>query len=137
MLPSAAASVLGVVGITGSSAFARTLSPVAQPLFIASAALILIGALACSRLVLLLAAAGTTLLYLSMFQLASGATTDGGSMSMMSMEHRASSSFHADVTTFYVGLIVLVVALALAAWRRHGRECKPLIRLPQRLVIRH
>ena len=40
MLPGAAAGALGALGITGSSALARTLSPVAQPLFIGSAVLI-------------------------------------------------------------------------------------------------
>ena len=137
MLPNAITGVLGVVGVTGSDALARTLSPVAEPLFIGSGALILIGALVCSRLVVLLAAAGTTLLYLSMFQLASGATRGGGSMSMMSTQHRASSSLHADVTTFYVGLIVLVAALVLAAWRRNRRACNPVIALPRMVVLRH
>jgi len=51
MLPGATAGALGAIGIGGSSALARTLSPVAQPLFIASAILVLLGALACSRLV--------------------------------------------------------------------------------------
>jgi hypothetical protein len=72
MLPGVAVGALGAVGITGSSALARTLSPVAEPLFIASAALILISALACSRLVLTLSGAGVALLYVSMFVLAAG-----------------------------------------------------------------
>jgi hypothetical protein len=75
MLPGAAASALSVVGITGSSGLAIALAAVAQPLFIASAILVLISALACSRLVTALSAAGVTLLYLSMFQLATSTAT--------------------------------------------------------------
>lgn len=134
MLPSAAVAVLGAVGITGSSALARALSPVAEPLFLASAALLLLGALACSRLVALLAVVGSTLLYLSMFQLASGTKTGSGSegsMSGMSMQpHHGISALHAEPLSFYLGLTVLVAAFALNFWRRRQRECRPLLRLP-------
>ncbi len=68
MLPGVAVGALGALGITGSSALARTLSPVAQPLFIVSAALVLISAMRCSRLVVSLGGTGVVLLYLSMFQ---------------------------------------------------------------------
>jgi hypothetical protein len=89
MLPGAVAGVLGALGITGSSALARTLSPVAGPLFIASAALVVISALTCSRLVVLLSTAGAVLLDLSMFQLATASTGSAtGSMSMMAMHGR-------------------------------------------------
>jgi hypothetical protein len=59
-------------------------------------------------------------------------------MSMMSMQqaHHAPSA-HANITTFYLGLVSLVTALLLAAWRRHRHECRPLVRLPQLLAIRH
>src|ERR671930_1863978 len=60
MLPGAAAGVLGAIGISGSSALARALSPVAEPLFIVSGVLVIVGALACGRLVTLLSVAGTT-----------------------------------------------------------------------------
>lgn len=138
MLPGAVAGALGAIGISGSSALARTLSPVAEPLFIASALLLVLGALACSRLVALLTVAGSTLLYLSMFQLASGGTqSGGGSMSMMSMQrpHDGSSALQADATSFYLGLALLVVALALSVWRRRRRACRPVVRLP-RLALR-
>jgi hypothetical protein len=137
MLPGAAVSLLGVIGITGSSALAITLGHVAEPLFIASAALILISALACSRLVALLSGAGATLLYLSMFQLATGAASGAGSMSMTAMRqsHHA-SALHANAATFYLGLVMLVSAAALAAWRRHRHLCQPLIRIPQLRVAR-
>jgi hypothetical protein len=130
MLPAAAAGVLGTLGITGSSALARTLSPVAEPLFIASAALILISALTCSRLVVVLSAAGSVLLYLSMFQLATVASTgtasDPGPTSMMGIHESA----QADAPTFYLGLVLLVVAAGLAAWRRHRHECQPVLGFP-------
>ncbi len=133
MLPGAAAGALGAVGISGSSALARTLSPVAEPLFIASAALVVIGALACSRLVVVLALGGSTLLYLSMFQLASSGAHSGDSMSGMSMQqpHQGSSATHADEASFYLGLTLLVAALALSVWRRRRHECRPLVRLPR------
>jgi hypothetical protein len=132
MLPRAAAGVLSVVGITASSGLAVTLGRVAEPLFIASAGLILPSALACSRLVVALSGAGATLIYLSMFQLATGNTTSGGSMSMMAMHqpHQA-STVHANAATFYTGLLMLVSAAALAAWRRHRHTCRPLLRIPE------
>ena len=60
MLPGAAAGVLGAIGISGSSALARAVSPVAEPLFIVSAVLVIVGALACGRLVAQLSVAGIT-----------------------------------------------------------------------------
>ena len=132
MLPAVTAGALGAVGLTGSSALARALSPVAEPLFIASAVLVVIGALACSRLVVLLAMGGSSLLYLSMFQLASSGAHSGSSMSGMTMQpHHGSPTLHADATSFYLGLTLLMAAFGLRAWRRHRRECRPLVRLPR------
>lgn len=51
MLPGAAAGALGALGVTASSAFARTLSPAAEPLFVGSAVGLTLAALTCSRLV--------------------------------------------------------------------------------------
>lgn len=131
MLPGVAVGALGAVGITGSGALARTLSPVAQPLFILSAALILISALACSRLVATLSGAGLALLYLSMFQLAAGgAAGNGGSMSMTAMQH-AGSTLHANPQTFYLGLVLLLSAVALRLWRRRRHQCRPVFRIAQ------
>lgn len=96
MLPGAAAGVLGAIGISGSSALARTLSPVAEPLFIASAVLVIVGALACGQLVALPAVAGSALLYLWMFQLSSGGSTSGGSMSTMTMQGPHHASLHTE-----------------------------------------
>lgn len=140
MLPGAVAGVLGAIGITGSSAFAQTLAPVAEPLFIASAVLLVLGALTCGRLVALLAVAGNVLLYLSMFQLASigsiGGASSHGSMSMMNMQqpHDGSATPAAEPTSFYLGLALLVTAFGLSVWRRHRRECQPLVRL--RIALR-
>jgi hypothetical protein len=131
MLPGAAAGVLGAIGISGSSALAQTLSPVAEPLFIASGILVIVGALACGRLVALLSLTGCVLLYLSMFQLASGGGSGGGSMSMMNMQKAHHASPRAEPVSFYLGLALLLVAFTLSFWRRRRRECRPLIRLPQ------
>ncbi len=139
MLPGAATSVLGIVGITGSSGLAIALADIAEPLFIASAVLILISSLACSRLVAVLSATGATLLYLSMFQLANSgvATDDGGSMSMMAMQHSQQTSVHANAPTFYLGLVTLISSALLSAWRRHRHRCRPVLRTPQLRTAQH
>ena len=136
MLPGAAAGVLGAIGTGGSGALARALSPGAEPLFIASAVLVVVGALACSRLVTLLSVAGSALLYLSMFQLASGGSSSGGSMSTMNLPRRQGGALHAEPRSFYLGLALLLSAFALSFWRRRRRECRALLRLPQPLTIR-
>ena len=135
MLPGAAAGAFGAIGISGSSALARTLSPVAEPLFIASAVLVILGARACGRLVAVLSVVGTVFLYLSMFQLASGASS-GGSMSMMTTQRSNHASLHAEPVSFYFGLTLLVSAFAFSFWRRRRRRCRPLLRLPQPLAAR-
>ena len=117
MLPGAAAGALGAIGISGSSALARALSPVAEPLFIVSAVLVVVGALACGRLVALLSVAGTALLYLSMFQLASGESRSGSSMSTMTPQGTHHASLHAEAVSFYLGL-----APALAARSNTSRS---------------
>ncbi len=134
MLPGAAAGLLGAIGISSSGALARTLSPVAEPLFIVSAVLVMLGALACSRLVVVLAVAGSALLYLSMFQLASGGSSRSGSMSMMSMQRPHRASLHAEPVSFYLGLALLLSAFAFSFWRRRRRQCRPLFRLREPLT---
>lgn len=136
MLPGAAAGALGAVGISGSSALARTLSPAAEPLFIVSAILVILGAIACSRLVAVLAVAGSVFLYLSMFQLASGGSTSAGSMSMMGMQRTHDAVLHAEPMSFYLGLALLLSAFAFSFWRRRRRQCKPLFRLREPLTAR-
>lgn len=127
MLPGAAAGALGAIGIGGSSVLARTLSPFAEPLFVASAVLLVLAALACSRLVAATAIVGNLLLYLSMFQLATGG---GGSMSMMAMRQHSSRALHAEPLNFYTGLALVTGAVALSIWRRRHRHCRPILRLP-------
>ncbi|MHB8659626.1 MAG: hypothetical protein ACYC91_17090 [Solirubrobacteraceae bacterium] len=139
MLPGVAVGALGALGITGSSALARTLSPVAQPLFVVSAALVLISALACSRLVVALSSAGLVLLYLLMFGLSTGgAAGDGSSMSMTAMHqpNHAGSTLHANVPTFYLGLVLLLSAVALRLWRRRRGQCRPVFRIAQLGAVR-
>ena len=77
MLPGATAGALGAIGITGSSTLERTLSPVAEPSFIASTTLVILGALTCGGLVALLSVAGSVLLYVSMFQIPSRGSISG------------------------------------------------------------
>lgn len=138
MLPGAATGARAI-GLTSSSVLARTLSPVAEPLFIASAVLVLLGALACSRIVVLLAVGGSMLLYLSMLQLASNGSNglrSGGSMSSISTQaHRGSSTLHADATSFYLGLVLLLAGFAVSIWRRQRGECRPLVRLPRLALL--
>lgn len=136
MLPGAAAGLLGAVGISSSGALTRTLVPVAEPLFIASAALVIVGALACGRLVALLSLAGTVLLYLSMFRLASGGSSGGGSMAAMATQPGRHGSLHAEPVSFYLGLALLLSSFAVSISRRRRRECRPLLRLPQPSTVR-
>ncbi|SRR6266498_762669 len=136
MLPGAAAGVLGAIGIGGSSALARTLSPAAEP---SSSRPQSASPPAPSP-----AAASSpwpprrhTLLYLSMFQLASGNTTNG-SMSMTSMQQpqNEATTLHAEPATFYLGVALFAAALGLTIWRRHRRACRPILRLPQPSIAR-
>jgi hypothetical protein len=122
-LPAGIAGVFGGIGIGGSGVFARVLGGAAQPLFIASAILLIAGALACSRLVATLATGAGLLLYLSMFELVHGGS---GSMSMMTTSHGAA---RADATTFYAGAAALLLSIALQVWRRRHGSCRPVLRL--------
>ena len=122
-LPAAAAGALGSAGIGETSILARSLGSAAQPLFIASALLLTVGALGCSRLVAVLAAGGVVLLYMSMFALAHGGS---GSMAMTAMQHGAA---RVDAFTFYPGLALLLLSITLQIIRRHRGSCRPLLRL--------
>ena len=115
MLPGIAASVLGGLGLTGSSLAARALAPVAEPLFILSTLIFLIGALRCGRLATLLAASGSLLLYLSMFQLVAA-----GNMTNMRDQQ-------ANVPTFIAGLALILASLITTTWRRRHHACKPVL----------
>ncbi|MBA3736728.1 MAG: hypothetical protein H0W90_16320 [Actinobacteria bacterium] len=126
-LPAGIAGVVGSLGITGSSALVDTLGSAARPLFIASAVLLIAGALTCSRIVATLAAAGALLLYLSMFELARGRDGGRGSMTMTAMNH-ANGVAQADAVTFYAGLGALLLSITLQAWRRRRGTCRPLLR---------
>ena len=128
-LPTGIAGALGSVGISGSGFFTRALGGAARPLFIASAILLIAGALACSRLVVTLATVGGTLLYLSMFEFAHGARGAGNSMSTIAMNH-ASGAVRADSITFYAGLSALLLSITLQLWRRRRGACHPVLRLP-------
>ena len=123
-LPAGFAGAVGAVGISGSGAFARAFGGAAQPLFIVSAILLIVGALACSRVVALLAAVGGLLLYLSMFELGGG----GDSMTTMAMNH-AHTAVRAEPIRFYAGLGALLLSITLQIGRRRRRICRPVLRL--------
>lgn len=123
-LPAGLAGAAGAVGITGSGAFALALAGAAQPLFLGSAILLTAGALACSRVVALLAALGSLLLYLSMFELAGGS----GSMTAMATTHAAPVA-RAEPITFSAGLALLLLSITLQIWRRRRRACRPGLRI--------
>jgi len=124
-LPTGIGGVFGSLGIGGSGFFARVLGDAARPLFIASAILLIAGALACSRLVATLATVAGLLLYLSMFELDHGGS---GSMSMMTTS-RGHGGARADAVTFYAGVAALLLSITLQAWRRRRGSCRPVLRL--------
>src|SRR5438093_1108151 len=127
-LPAGIAGAFGSVGISGTGVFARALGGAARPLFIASAILLIAGALACSRLVAALVSIGGLLLYLSMFELAHGGGGGGGSMSVMAMNHTHGAA-RADSITFCAGLGALLLSIMLQFWRRRRGTCRPVLRL--------
>ena len=98
-LPGAAASVLGGLGLAGSSVVGRALASVAEPLFVLSALFLIVGGLACSWLATLSAAVGSLVLYLSMFVLAGGVLANSAPMAGMS----ESGAAHANAPLFWVG----------------------------------
>lgn len=126
MLPGVAASILGAAGLTGSSLVGRALAPVAEPLFIVSAALLVLGALACSRLPTALATGGAVLLYLGMWVLPSAGSPAG---SMGAMTSAQGGAARADAATFWTGVALVVASFALSGWRRRRRRCRPFVLL--------
>jgi len=127
-LPAGIAGAFGSVGLGGSGVFARALGGAGRPLFIASAILLVAGALACSRLVASLATVGSLLLYLSMFELARGGGGGSGSMSMTAMNHTQGAA-QAEPITFYAGLAALLLSITLQIVRRRRGTCRPVLRL--------
>lgn len=134
-LPGALAGALGAVGITSSGVFARTLAPVAEPLFIVSAVMLVFGGLLCSKVVTALLASGSALLYVSMFVLASGGNMGVGMMAMTSTGHTTAVS-RADALTFYAGLSLLAITIAAIVWRRRRAACRPVVKLGRSPALR-
>jgi hypothetical protein len=119
MLPAVAASAFAAVGLTGSSVVGRELAAVAEPLFVVSAVLLMIGALACSRLATGLAASGSICAFVGMFVLTNGATMRGmGSLGATSSTGEA---------LFYLGAALIAASFATTALRRHRRSCAPVV----------
>lgn len=119
MLPAVAASTFAAIGLTGSTVVGRKLAAVAEPLFVVSAVLLMIGALACSRLATGLAATGSICAFVGMFVLTDGATMAGmGSMGPSSPTAEA---------LFYLGAALIAASFATTALRRHRRSCTPVV----------
>lgn len=119
MLPGAAASVFAAVGLAGSTVAGRALATVAEPLFVVSAVLLVLGALACSRLAALLAATGSVSAFVGMFVL-------GGGAAMGRMGSMGATSPAAE-TLFYVGAGFIVTSFATTLVRRRRRSCAPVV----------
>lgn len=122
MLPGAAASVLGVLGLGGSSVVGRALASASKPLFVVSAVLLIVAGLACSWLAALTAAGGSLLLYLSMFVVLDD---DMGSSSMAGM---SGMSGRANVPLFWAGSVI-VVSFVVSRWRRRQGNSAPVVSL--------
>lgn len=120
MLPGVAASAFGGLGLAGSSVIGRVLVPVAEPLFVVSAALLVLGALACSWLDTVMAGVGSVLAFVSMFVL-----TTGGGTSMAHMG--AMGGARANGVLFVVGAALIVGSFVVPAVRRRRGTCSPVL----------
>jgi hypothetical protein len=122
MLPSAVSGALGLIGLGASSAAVATLNPalsdIAQPLLLASIAVLAVSDLRCSRAAVALAASGGALLYLAMYVLTAA---DGMTSPPL----------------FYAGLAVTLAAYVVSWRNRRGLRCRPLVssRLGTRLLV--
>ena len=123
--PAGAASAFESLGLAGSSVVGREVASVAEPVFIASAVLVIVGALACSRLVTAMAAAGGVLLYLSMFVLSTGTSAE--------MSHTSSTvamgGARANTALLTSGAVLLASSFVLPRIRRRRGTCAPVFRL--------
>lgn len=119
MLPGVAASLFAAVGLASSTVAGRALATAAEPLFVVSAVLMVLGALACSRLATLLAAAGCVSASVSMFVLTSGAG--------MARTGTMGATSPAAETLFYVGATLIVASFATTLLRRRRRSCAPVL----------
>ncbi len=120
MLPGVTAGAFGGLGLAGSSVIGRALVPVAEPLFVASAVLLVVGALGCSWLVTVMAAVGTVLAYLSMFVLTTGGATDMAHMGTM-------GGAHANGVLFVVGAALIIGSFVVSPIRRRRGTCSPVL----------
>jgi len=116
MLPGVVASAFSAVGLAGSSAAGRALAPVTVPLFVVSALLLIVGALACSRLATAAALGGCVFAYVGMFVLA-----DGASMGAMGGSSAPSKA------VFSLGAVLIVVSFVITPLRRRRGTCTPVL----------
>ena len=119
MLPGVLASAFSAVGLASSSAAGRALAPVAVPLFVVSAVLLIVGALACSRLATICALGGCALAYVGMFVLADGASMSG--MAAMAPSSTVSKA------VFSVGAALIVASFVITPLRRRHGTCAPVL----------
>jgi len=120
MLPGVTASAFAGLGLGGSSVIGGALVPVSEPLFVASAVFMVVGALACSWLVTVMAAAGSVSAYLSMFVLTTSGGTDMAHMGTM-------GGAHANGVLFVVGAALIVGSFVVPQIRRRQGTCAPVL----------
>jgi hypothetical protein len=134
MLPGAVATLLTTLGLSTTSGplapVARSLAPIARPLLIAAVLLLLVGSLRCGAGPAILAAAGGTLLYLSMYVLPHPSSAAMGGMAEMSTPAQGTAGRAGAVGTtnapvFYLGLAAYLGTFLWSSLRRWRRACRP------------
>lgn len=124
-LPGGIVAVLGLLGITATSApivaLTTPLAPIAQPLLLISIGLLIVGHLRCGWLPALLAAVGGLLIYLAMYVFVIPFPT----MNTMTMEPMPGMVGLTNGPLLYVGLASLVGSFGLGWWRQRKHICRP------------
>ncbi len=125
-LPGGIVAVLGLLGITATSApivaLTAPLAPIAQPLLLVSIGLLIAGHLRCGWLPALLAAIGGLLIYLAMYVLVIPFPT----MDAMTMGTMPGMPGLTNGPLFYTGLALLVGSFGLGWWQQRKHICQPI-----------
>jgi hypothetical protein len=131
MLPSGLAAFLAAFGVTTTSGpfapVAEFLSPVAKPLLVVATLTLVAGVLHCGRLPAAVAAAGGTLLYLSMYVLPSPPSGEPHMRGMADMAPTAPTTATTNAVVFYLGLALFVSAYVLPLIYRRRGLCRPVL----------
>jgi len=134
MLPSAVATLAGVVGLHAASGpaapLALELAPVARGLLAAATVSLVLAALRCGIRPAALATAGGTLLYLSMYVLPRGATASMAQMGASARRAgtaaaRAGAHGATNGPIFYAGLAAIAATYLWSGLRHRRRRCRP------------